>query len=47
MLVMTVQITIPVREMDDRITAVIFFVISGLWDLKFHFGSVFRIMNLE
>jgi len=47
MLVMIVQIIIPVREMDDRITAVIFFVVSGLWDLKFHFGSVFKIINLE
>jgi len=44
---MIVQIIIPVREMDDRITAVIFFVVSGLWDLKFHFGSVFKIINLE
>jgi len=47
MLVMIVQITIPVREMDDRTTAVIFFVVSGLCDLKFHFGSVFKIINLE
>jgi len=47
MLVITVQTTIPVREIDDRITAVMFFVASVLWDLKFHFGSVFKIMNLE
>jgi len=47
MLVMMVQITIPVREIDDRATAVIFFIVSGLWDLKFHFGSTFKIINLE
>ena len=44
---MTVQITIPVREIDDKITAVMFFVVSVLWDFKFHFGSVFKIINLE
>jgi hypothetical protein len=47
MLVMIVQIAMPVREIDDRITAVMVFVVSVLWDLKFHFGSVFKIMNLE
>jgi hypothetical protein len=40
---MIVHITIPVKETDDRITAVVFFVISFLLDLKFHFGSIFKI----
>lgn len=47
MLMMAVQATIPVREIDDRTTAAMFFVVSALWDLKFHFGSVFKIRNLE
>jgi hypothetical protein len=47
MLVMIVQIIIPVKEIDDRITAVMFFVVSFLWDFRFHFGSVFKIINLE
>jgi hypothetical protein len=47
MLVMIVHITIPDKEIDDRITAVVFFVISFLFDFKFHFGSVFKIINLE
>jgi len=47
MLVITVQATMPVKETDDRTTAAMFFVASGFWDLKFHFGSVFKIMNLE
>lgn len=47
MLVITVQTTMPVREIEDRITAAVFFVVSVLWDLKFHFGSVFKIINLE
>lgn len=47
MLMMIVQITIPVKEIDDKITAVMFFVVSFLWDFRFHFGSVFKIINLE
>jgi hypothetical protein len=47
MLVMTVQITIPVTEINEKITAVMFFVVSFLWDFRFHFGSVFKIINLE
>jgi hypothetical protein len=44
---MIVQITIPVKEIDDKTTAVVFFVVSFLWNFKFHFGSVFKIINLE
>jgi hypothetical protein len=47
MLVNTVQTTIPVKETDDNITAVVFFNTSFLGDFKFHFGSAFKIMNLE
>jgi hypothetical protein len=37
MLVMTMQITIPVREIDDRITAVMFFCCFGFVELKVSF----------
>jgi len=47
MLVMTVQAVIPVREIEDRISAQVFLVDLFLWNFKFHFGSVFKIMNLE
>jgi hypothetical protein len=46
-LVMTVQAFIPVREVDDKISAVMFLVELFLWDFKFNFGSVFKITNLE
>ena len=32
---------------NDKISAVMFFVVSFLWDVRFHFGSVFQIINLE
>lgn len=44
---MIVHAAIPSREIDDRSNAWIFLVFLFLWDLKFHFGSVFRIMKLE
>jgi hypothetical protein len=47
MLVMMVQIIIPVGEIDDRIIALILFVVLFLWNFKLHFGSVFKIINLE
>jgi hypothetical protein len=47
MLVITVQATIPVRETDDKICALILLIALFLWNFKFHFGSVFKIMNLE
>jgi hypothetical protein len=47
MLVIIVQTVIPVREIDDKISAAILFVISFLWDFRFHFGSAFKIINLE
>ena len=31
---------------DDKISAIILLVILFLWDFKFHFGSVFKIINL-
>jgi hypothetical protein len=47
MLVMMVQIIIPVRKIDDRIIALILFVVLFLWNFRFQIGSVFRIINLE
>jgi hypothetical protein len=47
MLVMILQAVIPVREIDDRISAQVFLVDLFLWNFKFYFGSVFKIMNLE
>ena len=47
MLVMTVQAAIPVREIDDRISALTLLVDLFLWSFKFHFGSVFKIIKLE
>jgi len=47
MLVIIVQTAIPVNEIDDKISAVILFVVSFLWDFRFHFGSVFKIVSLE
>ena len=38
---------IPVKEIDDRIIALIFVVDLFLWSFKFHFGSVFKIMKIE
>jgi len=47
MLVMIVQAAMPVKEIDDRIIALMFLVDLFLWSFRFHFGSVFRIMKLE
>jgi len=47
MLVMTIQAAIPVKAIDDRISAQMVLVDLFLWDFKFHFGSVFRIIKLE
>jgi len=44
---MIVQAAIPVKEIDDGISAQMSLVDLFLWDFKFHFGSVFRITNLE
>ena len=44
---MIVQAAIPVKEIDDRIIALIFLVDLFLWRFKFNFGSVFKIMKLE
>jgi hypothetical protein len=47
MLVIIVQTAIPVREIGDKISALILLIGLFLWNFKFHFGSVFKIMNLE
>jgi hypothetical protein len=47
MLVMTVHAIIPISETDDRTIALMFFLVLFLADFVFHFGSVFKIMNLE
>jgi hypothetical protein len=47
MLIMIVQAAIPVREIDDRISTQMFLVDLFLWNFKFHFGSVLKIINLE
>jgi len=47
MLVMTMQAAIPVKETNARISALMFLFGSFLWDFKFHFGSVFKIIKLE
>jgi hypothetical protein len=47
MLVIIVQTVIPVRKIDDKISVVMLFVVSFLWAFRVHFGSVFRIINLE
>jgi hypothetical protein len=47
MLVIIVQAAIPINEIDDRINALILLVDLLLCILKFHFGSAFRIKNLE
>ena len=44
---MIVQAAIPVRETDDRISAQVLLVHLFSWYFKFHFGSVFKIINLE
>jgi hypothetical protein len=44
---MTVHSIIPVREIDDRIMALVFLVVLILWDWIFHFGSAFKIINLK
>ena len=44
---MIVQAAIPLKETENKISALIFLVGLFLWDFKFHFGSVFKIMKLE
>jgi len=44
---MIVQAATPVKETDDRISALMFLVGLFLWNFKFHFGSVFKIIKLE
>jgi len=44
---MIVQVATPVREIDDKIIALMLLVGLFLWNFKFHFGSVFKIINLE
>jgi hypothetical protein len=44
---MTVPAAIRVRETDDKISAIMLLVVLFLWNFMFHFGSVFKIINLE
>ena len=41
------QAAIPVKETDDKISALIFLAGLFLWNFKFHFGSIFKIIKLE
>jgi len=45
--VMIVQTAITVKEIIDRISAPVFLNCLFLWNFKFHFGSIFRIIKLE
>jgi len=47
MLVIIVQATNPVREIEDNISVHEVLIDLFLWDFKFHFGSALRIINLE
>ena len=47
MLVMTVQAAIPVRETDDKISAQVLLFDLFLWNIKFYFGFVFKVINIE
>jgi len=47
MLLMIVQADIRVREINDKIIAIMFLVGLLLCIFKFHFGSVFMIINFE
>jgi hypothetical protein len=44
---MIVQIAIPVKEIGDKISALMFLIVLFLCGFKFHFCSVFKIKNLE
>lgn len=44
---MMVHVANPVMEIDDSAKALMFVVFLFLGAFRFHFGSVFRIMNLE
>ena len=39
------QAAIPLRETDDKISALMLVTGLFLWNFKFHFGSVFKIVN--
>jgi len=44
---MIVQAAIHVREIEDRISALMLLVGLFLWNIKFHFSSVFKSIKLE
>jgi len=44
---MIVRAAIRVTEIDDKISALMLLVGLFLWNFKFHFGSVFKIINIE
>ena len=41
------QTPIPIREIDDKIIALMLLVVLFFGSFKFHFGSVFKITKLE
>ena len=43
----SVQAALPIRENDDRINALMLLVGLFLWNFRFNFGSVFKIMEIE
>ena len=47
MLIMITQAAILIKEIDERIIALMFLVDLFLWSFKFHFGSVFKIIKLK
>jgi hypothetical protein len=47
MLVMIMHADFPIRAIDDNINALKFLVKLYLRNFMFHFGSLFKIINLE
>jgi hypothetical protein len=47
MLVIIAHADFPIRASDDKISALKFLVNLYLRNFMFHFGSVFKIINLE
>jgi hypothetical protein len=47
MLVMIVHAAVPVKEIGDKVSALMFVVVLFVWNIMFHFGSVLKIINLE
>jgi hypothetical protein len=47
MLVMIVHGAMPIREIDDQISALMFLVVLFMWIFMFNFVSLVKIINLE